>query len=250
MKLLSLLLYTGFTIFFGSLKTVAQKRNYDAAIDSLEKRISALENNQSVLAITNVLKSKSDTLKQLMANYYHAKDFEEKMNYVTEPQKFKQVLIEYANNFQPPNSKYKLSEFEVLSDNEILNTYENKIYYFLKKNGDYKIDILRSIGYNETSYADFKNDTTIKKCKIKVSAEIRNSNILFPELTDVNIVARYPSIFENVSFNKQQLPQLYNLLKSGKKVNVELEITKQIFTSKFGSIETLNIITNLISPTW
>ncbi len=227
---------------------LAQQRNNDSIIDNLTKRVEALEAKViNILPVEkSILLTREDSLKQLMVNYYHAKSFDEKLTYVTEPQKFKQVLIDYSSEFNS-SSKYTLMDFEVLNSNTILNKYNKEIFYISNIGSLQKIDILRSIGYNENSFVDFKNSNEKTKgiFKVRLTGNTLKENRDDNELADILLTIYYPYISETVSFKKSQIPKLYDLLKSGKDLKVELELEIQN-----GKYRKIIVITKLMSATW
>jgi hypothetical protein len=247
-----------FSLFFISTNGINAQTNCDSIITALRSKISLLE----VKSTTTPIFSHSDSLKQLMLNYFHAKSFDEKITYVTEPQKFKQILIDYSGDFSSKND-YNIDDLEVLNNLEVLNKKNTTTYYIAKTNEHYLINILRSIGYNEYSFSEFKNDDDIKKGTFNLKVKLyKNNDGDFKDLDQVFINSNYPDEFSTAFFDKNTQQELYNLVKSGKEIKVQLELKRMRRTFELDNFqkkynpnaekrtEDFLLITKLINSTW
>lgn len=130
----------------------------------------------------SVLGCGNKTPEQVVENYLKAKDWQERLKYVLEPDRVKPVMEKRYGNLQyTPPEKYKVNTPKQINDQWVAveaaisgkNAFGQPdsfpwIYYLQKTDRGYKIDWESSNGYNSISTTAFKAQRPKEPMKIRV----------------------------------------------------------------------------------
>lgn len=127
----------------------------------------------------------SKTPEQVVENYLKAKDWQERLKYVLEPDRVKPVMEKrYSTNYTPPD-KIKVNPVKPIKDQwfevEAILNGDRISYYLQKTENGYKIDWESSVGYNAPmTVAAFKAQRPKEPMKFRVIGNLSNSYPYIP----------------------------------------------------------------------
>lgn len=203
-------------------------------------------------------KNEEDSIIFLIQSYYACKKWEDRLEYILNPETVKQYMKEtYSDKYQ----SYSIKKDEIsiqgsgLKPNEVFKVItKNRKFYCIKTNNGFKIDWMASTGYNTLSLKTFKANLSIQPKEFRVYASIGTYynynyidaintywNVSIEDIDNNTIHGCY------ISKSSVEGKKLYEILKDGKNHELILELKIDATQNNSGDIA---IITKLVKEGW
>ncbi len=222
--------------------------------DSLLRAFTA--NGAEEKFVTNP-KNETDSIIYVIQNYYKAKKWEDRLEYVINADKakplmadaykdeFKSRAYEKANINVPGSGYQKGKTFKVFINSEIA--------YLVKTENGFKLDWEATHGYNEKTLATFNTEKSGNAAVFRAWLSLNSSywdDFGINKSSYLSLRSDFDGIGTYISLTNSKAAELKKLLEDGKDHQVIVEVQFKTFTANYGTSYEIPIITKFIKAGW
>jgi hypothetical protein len=247
---------------------------------NLEKKISDLEQQVSVMQqqntgftehINNPPKpediiianpdNERDSIIQLLQLYYAAPTWDERLQYVLDPERMRGIMSKYYTSGYQSALKEK-KDISVVGGNfkngDIILVYlADRVTYVKKTNNQFKLDWEAHVGHNEKSFTLFVSEKSTAETSFRVKMKLTDQGFygnfgitkekqISVQLEDGQFKTEYGFVPKSIA----GFQSLYELLSDGLAHEVMVTMKYQDFKDPYGDVRTEILVTQFLQEGW